>query len=162
MRAKVEPEFASLPLLECLSTRELRQVRSMTTLVPVHAGRTLMRRGTPGRELIVLLEGGLDVHRNGRVIAHESSGSFVGEISLLLHALHTATVVTSEDSLLGVIGQADLRDLLHQSPALFEPLLDAAASHLAGHAMSSNAVDPPEVRHGPPASLEPGHVQAVL
>lgn len=70
-------------------------------------GEVLVTQGEKGGDLFVLESGQLTVERNGREIAIiEAPDSVVGEMSVLLHRPHTATVRAARDSKVRVIHDA--------------------------------------------------------
>ena len=86
--AKVEL-IRGLPLFELCSKRDLRRIASLAEERTLEAGTELIRQGEPGTEFYVVVEGEIEVRRNGRRVAHLAAGSFVGEIALLSRSPRT-------------------------------------------------------------------------
>ncbi|HVO87480.1 MAG TPA: cyclic nucleotide-binding domain-containing protein [Casimicrobiaceae bacterium] len=71
------------------------------------AGEVLIQEGVRSNALYVLQSGALDVIRDGvRVVGIDEPGAFLGEISVLLGAPPTATVVASRMTVVHVIENA--------------------------------------------------------
>jgi CRP-like cAMP-binding protein len=131
MRHRGGAELSSIPLFEHLSAKQLAEVDRLVTTVDVPAGRELMRQGETGREFVVVVDGEAEVLRDGRVIARRGSGSFVGEMALLLDRPRNASVVARTAMTLDVIDHKAFRKLLDEFPELYKPLLEATAQRLA-------------------------------
>jgi CRP/FNR family transcriptional regulator, cyclic AMP receptor protein len=76
-----------------LNDSEIARLALSAEQVSFEPGTVLMRQGTTGRELLVILEGSLRVERDGRAVAHLGHGDVVGEMSLLDGQPRSATVV---------------------------------------------------------------------
>ena len=81
------PLFAPLPLTALDSLAE--------SLVPVSyaKGETVMQKGEPGDNYVLIEEGKVDVDSDGRSLGSCGPGDGVGEIALLRQVTRTATVV---------------------------------------------------------------------
>ena len=74
-----------IPLFSECSGAELDAVATVTDKLWLPAGRVLMRQGTAGRELLVLVDGEVTVARAGATIAVRGSGDFIGKLALVTH-----------------------------------------------------------------------------
>jgi CRP/FNR family transcriptional regulator, cyclic AMP receptor protein len=127
--------ISRVPLFEGCSGRELAQVASIAQQVELPEGAVLIREGEPGRDFFALVEGSVDVRKNGRRIATLGAGDFVGEIALLTNAPRTATVrARSPISALRVTHQG-FSTLLDASPRMRGKVLKALADRLAPSAL---------------------------
>lgn len=81
-------------------------------------GRVVFTRGTPGEALYVVLSGEVRIHDGDKEIARIGPGDYFGEMSLLLHTMHTKDVEATEDSELLVLLKESFRSLLESSPDL--------------------------------------------
>ncbi len=115
------------PLFAGLSRKELVQVARLADDAEVPAGRVLCKEGHRGREFFVLVEGEVDVARNGRRVATLGAGDFVGEISLLEPTPRTATVTAKTPLRFFVLTAKDFQQLLEQSPNVERKVLRALA-----------------------------------
>ena len=121
-----------VPLFARCSGRELNRIAAVADELDMPAGRHLTLEGQPGREFIVLVDGGADVRRKGRRLNTLGPGDFLGEIALLADRPRTATVTTNAPSRLLVLTGRDFRALLRELPALQGKVLEAFASRLPG------------------------------
>ena len=93
-------------------------------------GRELTHQGSRGQEFVILVEGGADVVRDGKVVNKLESGDFFGEISLVTGRPRTATVVTRRRSRLLVMPASAFRSLLRDSPSIQAKVLEAVVARL--------------------------------
>jgi CRP-like cAMP-binding protein len=131
-------------------------------------GEAVVREGETGKGLWILVSGTLQISKSGVLLSSVSRpGAAIGEISLLLNAPHSATVVATEPSI--VRHAADGRALLTSHPAVIRLIATGLAERLAfattylvdlkhqygdtpGLAMVSEVLDQLAHRQGPPAS----------
>lgn len=128
--AKIEL-LRRVPLFEGCSQKELGQIATLADEISQPAGATLITEGTKGREFFVLVDGTVDVRRNGRKIGSLDTGDFFGEIALLTETPRTATVVTATPVRLLVITGQSFRRLLNETPAIQGKVLNALARRVA-------------------------------
>lgn len=128
---RIGEELARVPLFEGLSRKELELVAQLSTYLEEPAGTVLTREGAPGQEFIVVLEGEIEVTRNGEVIATRGPGTYVGEIALLDHRPRTATVTAKTPVKIEVIGQREFAGLIAEVPEISQKLLPTMAKRLA-------------------------------
>jgi len=83
-----------VPLFADLSDDELDEVAGCATQLEYKAGKLLMAEGGSAHELFVVVEGEVEVTRDGQHIADLGPGSFAGEMSLLAHTHRNSTVTT--------------------------------------------------------------------
>jgi CRP/FNR family transcriptional regulator, cyclic AMP receptor protein len=121
----------NVPLFSKLSKSGLNQVASIADEIDLPEGKDLTREGEPGREFIVILEGGADVVQKGKRIAQLGEGDFLGEIALITKQPRTATVTTTSPMRALVITDRDFRRLLNDSPSVGQGVLEALAERLA-------------------------------
>jgi len=121
------------PLFSQCSRRELAAVAAIADEVDVPAGKELMREGERGLEFFVLVEGDVEVVKDGEAINALGPGDFFGEIALLAHSPRTATVRTTSPSRLLVVTAARFGSLLERAPEIQLKVLRALAERLAPH-----------------------------
>lgn len=122
--------FKGIPLFAGCSRAELQAVAQVADEVRLPAGRVLMRQGTPGRELIVLLEGEATVERDGTTIAVRRGGDFLGELALVTGRPRTATVTATTDLQALVLDRLNFDRLLRDVPTIAAKVLKAIAERL--------------------------------
>jgi voltage-gated potassium channel len=110
--------LAGVPLFEQCSKRQLTKIAAIAREVDYPAGTPVVRKGEPGSELFVLVEGEADVRSGARKLATLRGGSFFGEIALITGSPRTATVTTGTPVRVLAISGRDFRKLLRDSPDL--------------------------------------------
>jgi CRP/FNR family transcriptional regulator, cyclic AMP receptor protein len=115
------------PLFADLSRKELAQLARLTDDAEVPVGRVLCKEGELGREFFVLVEGQVDVTRDGKRVATAGAGDFVGEISLLERTSRTATVTAKTPVRMFVLTPKDFRRVLDANPSVERKVLRALA-----------------------------------
>jgi CRP/FNR family transcriptional regulator, cyclic AMP receptor protein len=123
-----------VPLFSQCSKKQLSAIAGLTDLVTIPPGTNLIREGSYDRDFMLIVDGGVDVRRKGRKINTLGPGDYIGEIALLSGGARVATVTTTADTTLLVVGPRAFRDLLDNAPALQVSLIGVLASRL--HALS--------------------------
>lgn len=124
--AKIEVLRRTWLFSEC-SKRELALIATITDDVDIPAGKAFIREGEPGREFFAVIEGSVDVRRNGRKLAVKGGSEIFGELSLLTSAPRSATVTAVSPARALVITKPDFTSLLLRSPHLQLKLLRTMA-----------------------------------
>jgi glutamate/tyrosine decarboxylase-like PLP-dependent enzyme len=123
---------AVVPLFARLDEDEAAAFESTSRVEVVKAGETIVEQWSTSRELFVVLDGTVDVHVNGEVVAALRGGEHFGEIAALewgagfAHS-RAATVVARDDVRIRIVPP----DALHALLARF-PRLDAELRRTAG------------------------------
>jgi CRP-like cAMP-binding protein len=133
-----EERLARIPLFEGLSKKQLSQVSSLMTPLDLKAGKVLARQGEIGREFLILLEGQVEVARDGKIIAVRGPGDFIGEIALLDNRPRTATVTARTDVVVEVLNRGEFASLLAEAPELSAQVMATMARRLAALDRESN------------------------
>lgn len=127
--AKVEL-ISKVPLFGGLGKQQLAQVASIADEIDLPAGKALTREGERGREFFIVLEGEVEVHRNGRKLSTRGAGEFFGEIALISDIPRTATVTATTPVRALVIRDREFRALVEQMPSIALSVLSAVAERL--------------------------------
>ena len=121
-----------IPLFAHCSKKELTEIARLAEEVEVEEGDVLIREGTPGHDFYVVVEGALDVVKDGRgrvdVVGPED---FVGELALLSRRPRNATVTAATPASLLRIGDTDFVALLDRMPLLWLKVAGALADRVA-------------------------------
>jgi CRP-like cAMP-binding protein len=133
-----DERLARIPLFEGLSKKQLSQVSSLMTPLDLKAGKVLARQGEVGREFLILLEGQVEVARDGKIIAVRGPGDFIGEIALLDNRPRTATVTARTDVVVEVLNRGEFASLLAEAPELSAQVMATMARRLAALDRESN------------------------
>jgi signal transduction histidine kinase len=123
-----------LPLFSDLTSEELDILEAGSRETRCAAGEALMREGSAGGSLYVILEGDFEISKrsgkNDVVIAVRGPGEVIGEMSLLDGSPRTATVRSLHDSRLLEIDQATFQELIETSPTAAIRILRTMTSRL--------------------------------
>ena len=134
---KVEA-LAKAPLFEGLSKKELTQLARVTDDVEVEAETVLCREGERGSEFFVIMDGDVEVTRNGRrVKSGSSAGEFFGEVALITDVPRTATVTTKTPVRLFVLTAQAFWPMLDDYPSIERKVLRTLAKRVV-----DNSADP--------------------
>ncbi len=115
------------PLFEGLSKKELGQLARVSEDMEIPAGTALCKEGDIGHEFFVIVDGKVEITRNGRKVAMRGSGEFVGEIALLEQTPRMATVTAKTPLRLFVLTRRDFRHLVEENPSVERKVLRALA-----------------------------------
>ena len=126
----IESALANTSLFSQCSARELRLIARLAKTRKVPQGTRLLVEGEVGDEMLVMLSGSATVQRGGRRIATLSAGDVIGELGVLSRAPRNATVITTADSEIAVIGQRAMNRLLADAPGFARKLLEALADRV--------------------------------
>jgi CRP-like cAMP-binding protein len=125
---KYHDHLKRVPLFASLDRRELDAVAKATTDLNVAAGTALLREGHTGRELVIVVEGALEVTRDGEYIADIGPGGFAGELALIGRTTRNSTVVAKTDTSLIHIDGRDFDTLMNDIPQIAVKMLPIIAA----------------------------------
>lgn len=126
-----DDHLLQIPLFADFSRKELEHVHRVATELDVHQGQVLMHEGSIGHEMVVVLEGTLEVLRNGEHVADIGRGGFAGELSLLCHRPRNSQVVAKTDARLLHIDGRGFTALLEDVPQLAVKMLPIVAARVS-------------------------------
>jgi CRP-like cAMP-binding protein len=126
----------SVPLFAGCSKAELRRLAATADEVDLRSGFVLMREGRPGREFFVLIEGTVEVTREGKKISELTGGDWFGEIALLTKVPRTASVIASAPVRALVVTDRAFRHLVEEMPSIGIKVLASVGERLAADAKS--------------------------
>jgi CRP/FNR family cyclic AMP-dependent transcriptional regulator len=139
---KVE-SLSRAPLFENLSKDELRQLAGVTEDLEVDAGKVLCREGEMAREFFVIIDGEVDVTRDGDRLRTLSDGDFFGEIALIEDIPRTATVTATTPLRFFVLTRQSFWGMIERMPDVERKVLRA----LAKRVLAAGGGDPTLDRH---------------
>jgi CRP/FNR family transcriptional regulator, cyclic AMP receptor protein len=122
--------LAEVPIFEQLSGRHLRKVASAGRIVRFHHGASIIRSGTPGDALYVLVDGHVSVRRRGLPSVTLGPGHFFGEMALFDDSPRSASVVAEGPVACLAISRARFHKLLRSEPSIAIGLLGELARRL--------------------------------
>ena len=115
------------PLFESLSRDELRDLAKVTEDLEVDEGKVLCREGEAASEFFVIVEGQVEVTRDGRRLTTLGDGDFFGEIALIEHMRRTATVTAATPLRFFVLTSRSFWSLIDRQPEIERKILRALA-----------------------------------
>lgn len=101
-----------LGLLGDLADHEFDLVARAAKLTFLPEGHTVFRQGDAADRFFILVDGCVEVERDGKVLATLGPGSFFGESALLVRGRRSATITTATDSSLWSVSYAAFDDAL--------------------------------------------------
>lgn len=107
------PTLREVSLFRGLTRATLIQVAQRSNVVTCSAGMVLVEQGDPGDFLCVIVDGTVEVRRDGRVISHKTAGEYFGEISLIDGEPRSATVIAVDDVTVLKLTSSDFDSLLN-------------------------------------------------
>lgn len=119
-----------IPLLAQLSTAQLESVAPFVDEVEAAAGQVLIDQDGFGQEMLIIIDGSVEVTRDGRQLHDLGAGEVVGEIALLDGGPHAATVTTREPTTVLSISKRAFDTVLDRVPGLPHELLRVLARRL--------------------------------
>lgn len=117
-------------LFEQCSERELAEIAALADEIALRSGRALIREGDRGREFFVLIDGDVEVTRNGKRVDTMRAGDFFGEMALISNVPRNATVTATTAIRALVITDRAFRVLLERSPKIQLKVLQAVAERI--------------------------------
>ena len=135
MRSRIPKEqlemLAAVPLFSACSQGELRSIAQLGTPVDAEDGAYLTRRGHPGREFFLVLDGKASCRVGRREIGTFSEGDYFGELALLHGGVRTADVIALSPMNLLVLDSREFRSMLTTTPSIGVKMLAHVAERLA-------------------------------
>jgi serine/threonine protein phosphatase PrpC/CRP-like cAMP-binding protein len=121
-----------MPLFRHLIYKEILRVLNVTTVREYAPGEEVIKEGTPGDEMFILLRGKLRLHKNEAFITHLAPGAHIGEMALVDRRQPRSASATAEERsrLLG-LKRRDFYEIIRKEPQLSVKLLWAFTQVLA-------------------------------
>jgi CRP/FNR family transcriptional regulator, cyclic AMP receptor protein len=118
--------LAKAPLFRNLSRGDLVALAKVTEDLELSEGKVLAREGAIGQEFFVLVDGQVDVSKEGQTVRKLGPGDFFGEIALIWDSpRRTATVTAATPVRLFVLTRQAFRGLIDHHPDIEEKVLEA-------------------------------------
>lgn len=131
--AKVET-IKKVPLFEGCSKADLEKIAAVADEMRFDSGRVLIEQGAAGREFILVLDGDVEVRKNGRAVPIKGE-PFFGEMALVAKTPRNATVSTTSPVRALVITDRSFDRLLRESPQIQSKIMKTLAERLAPEAL---------------------------
>jgi CRP-like cAMP-binding protein len=121
-----------IPLFAHVPKRHLRTILKRMSEYDYEDGATIVKDGSRGEVMFVLLDGTARVVRGGRTRARLGKGDFFGEIAVLDRRPRTAKVIATSPVQCLTLHREDLRQVIGGQPEVAWSLLQGLASRLRG------------------------------
>lgn len=112
-----------------VSDQELAALGACTDWITRPAGTQLARQGELGREAFVIVDGRIEIRRDGEPLAMLERGAVVGELAVLGGWHRTADILAETDVELIVFDVRSFERAMHVSDGLRRHVEEAVAAH---------------------------------
>ena len=119
-----------VPLFRELSGEELYPVAEIASIEAIDAGVAIVKQGDPSDDLYVVLEGSLNVVKDGSQVGNLGPGKTFGELGVLDGEPRAATVEAESACRLLRIPRAELEALLDESPEVARGIIRTLLSYV--------------------------------
>jgi len=126
--------LGGVPLFAGLALEDLESIAEVTSMRAYHHGETVFAQGDPGSEMLVLVEGSVEIVSGTaeEPVAVLGPGEVVGELAILRGSERTADVVARPEGMTGLVIDARmLGHILQERPQIALAMLAALAEKLA-------------------------------
>ena len=120
-----------VPIFSTCSQKELRAIAQLGVTIEVEDGTMLTKKGHPGQEFFLVLEGVASCRVGRREVRRFGPGEFFGEMALLYGGVRTADVVATSDMRLLVLSSREFKSMLMTSPVIEYKMLANLAQRLS-------------------------------
>lgn len=118
------------PLFADLSNKELEEIAQISEDMEVGEGTVLARQGEAGHEFFVVLEGDVEITRDGQHVDPRGGADFFGEVALVADVPRTATLTAKTPVRLFVLTTQGFRSLMARNPDVELKVLRAMVQRL--------------------------------
>ena len=112
-----------IPIFAHLTYHELVKVLGLTQMSQLPPSTTFIHEGQTGHELFVILDGEVEITRNGATLTTLTSGAHIGEMAMVDNAPRSATVFTRRDTTLLVMRRDEFFGIIRGEPVIATKLL---------------------------------------
>lgn len=127
---ELEQQLASVPLLAGLDARIRRRLAETGKRRTYAAGEEIVREGSTGTALYIVLRGTAQVKRGGEMLGEVKAGDFFGELALIEEHPRSATVVAATDVECLLFPAWEFSALLGEHPEIAVPIMRALIARI--------------------------------
>jgi CRP/FNR family cyclic AMP-dependent transcriptional regulator len=127
---ELEQQLASVPLLAGLNSRIRRRLAETGKRRTYDAGDDIVRQGSTGTALYIVLSGEARVERDGERLGSVKAGDFFGELALIEEHPRSATVIADSDTECLLFPAWEFTALLEEHPEIAVPIMRALIQRL--------------------------------
>ena len=135
----VSSALGSVPLFSALSKRQLRMIAESGREYKYKPGYRLVEKGTTGDRFYLILDGRVEIRKDGRVLSTLSKGQFFGELSLIDEQPWAADVIAVQLTHCLTLSKRVFSALTRRHPELVQVVLKEIVRRLRvaeGHLVS--------------------------
>ncbi len=129
----------NMPLFKHLTYKEQMAVLAVAAVKAFEPGKEIVRQGTDGDDLYVLVAGKVSIETGGVKLSELVTGGHFGEMGIVDNAPRSATVRAIEPTRCLVFLRVDLMALMRREPTLAVKVLWAFAQALSDRLRAANA-----------------------
>jgi serine/threonine protein phosphatase PrpC len=141
-----------MPLFRHLTYKEIIRVLNVTEVREYAPGQEMIKEGTPGEEMFIILRGKIRLHKNGAFITHLGAGAHVGEMALVDRGPRSVSAAADERSRVLILRRREFYQIIRKDPSLSVKLLWSfvqvladrlrkTTEDLSGARLEANALD---------------------
>ncbi len=127
---ELEQQLASVPLLAGLNNRIRRRLAETGKRRTYAAGDEIVREGSSGTALYIVLSGEGRVERGGERLGSVRSGDFFGELALIEEHPRSASVIAESETECLLFPAWEFTALLDEHPEIAVPIMRALITRL--------------------------------
>lgn len=128
-----------MPMFRHLTYKEIIRVLNVTEVKEFSPGQPLIKEGTSGEEMFILLKGKVRVHKNEAFITFLMPGSHIGEMALVDRSPRSTSVTAEEKSRLLILRRREFYEIVRKDPSLSVKLLWSFVQVLADRLRKTTA-----------------------
>jgi CRP/FNR family transcriptional regulator, cyclic AMP receptor protein len=132
-------EITAVRLFRSVPRSRRAELARLADRITVPAGTVLARQDALAHEFFAIVEGLVEVSRDGEVVALLGAGDFFGEIALIGNPYRTATAVAVSDVDLVVIARREFRSMLTRFPEIAMTILAKATRRVVADLRATEA-----------------------
>jgi len=128
--AQLAKRLRKVSILHALPPAKLRSLAKWAEVAEFGKNEKIVRRGERGNGLFLILDGTVEVKRNGRRLARLGRGQFFGEMSLFDNLPRSADVVALGPSKLAVLSKLEFWGFAAGEPSVVLSVLEEMSHRL--------------------------------
>jgi serine/threonine protein phosphatase PrpC len=141
-----------MPLFRHLAYKEIIRVLNVTEVREYAPGQEIIKEGSPGEEMFILLRGKIRLHKNDAFITHLMPGAHMGEMALVDRSPRSASATAEDRSRVLILRRREFYEIIRKDPSLSVKLLWSfvqvladrlrkTTADLSGARLEANALD---------------------
>jgi CRP-like cAMP-binding protein len=125
-----EEFLARVPIFANCTQEEIAAIAGVAQEASFAPGQIIVTQGSPGQAFYLILEGHVEILRDGVSLGAFAVGDFFGEMSLLDQAPRSATIRAIADTRCLMLSSWDFKNLLDRHPSIAIKLLEVLSRRL--------------------------------